>query len=70
MTISKRLRIVALALVLSISALELGALLDFPGVHGLATDAQAIIGRPLTPVSVAGVARRTARRCVVGVYRC
>ena len=31
---------------------------------------QAIIGRPLTPVSVAGVARRTARRCEVGVYDC
>ena len=32
--------------------------------------AHAIIGRPLTPVSVAGVARRTARRCAVGVYYC
>jgi hypothetical protein len=31
---------------------------------------EAIIGRPLTPVSVAGVARRTARRCAVGVYDC
>jgi hypothetical protein len=27
-------------------------------------DAQAIIGRPLTPVSVAGVARRTTRRVI------
>jgi hypothetical protein len=27
--------------------------------------AQAIVGRPLTPVSVAGVARRTTRRAVV-----
>ena len=26
-------------------------------------------GRPLTPVSVAGVARRTARRCAVGRHR-
>ena len=24
----------------------------------------------LTPVSVAGVARRTVRRCAVGVYNC
>jgi hypothetical protein len=32
--------------------------------------AEAIVGRPLTPVSVAGVARRTARRCAVGVYHC
>jgi hypothetical protein len=29
--------------------------------------AQAVVGRPLTPVSVAGVARRTARRCAAGV---
>ena len=28
-------------------------------------DAQAVVGRPLTPVSVAGVARRTTRRMVV-----
>jgi hypothetical protein len=34
--------------------------LPIPVVH--VTTAKAIIGRPLTPVSVAGVARRTARR--------
>jgi len=28
------------------------------------------VGRPLTPVSVAGVARRTNRRCNAGVYNC
>ena len=32
--------------------------------------AEARVGRPLTPVSVAGVARRTARRCAAGVYNC
>ena len=32
-----------------------------PGFHIVAT-AEAIVGRPLTPVSYAGVARRTARR--------
>ena len=31
-----------------------------PVVH--VTTAKAVVGRPLTPVSVAGVARRTARR--------
>ena len=36
----------------------------------LVTQAQAIIGRPLTPLSYAGVARRTVRRCAVGVYYC
>ena len=43
------------------------------GIRGTGTfisSAQAIIGRPLTPVSVAGVARRTGRRCAVGVYNC
>ena len=37
---------------------------------GLVNQAHAIIGRPLTPVSYAGVARRTVRRCAVGVYNC
>jgi hypothetical protein len=32
--------------------------------------AQARVGRPLTPVSVAGVARRTTRRAVVGAPGC
>ena len=36
----------------------------------LVPTAEARIGRPLTPVSVAGVARRTVRRCAVGVYHC
>lgn len=36
----------------------------------LVTEAQARIGRPLTPISYAGVARRTVRRCAVGVYYC
>ena len=34
------------------------------------TPAHAVVGRPLTPVSVAGVARRTTRRCAAGVYNC
>ena len=29
------------------------------------TEAQAVVGRPLTPVSYAGVARRTTRRVIV-----
>jgi len=32
------------------------------GTQSLVTQAQAIIGRPLTPMSYAGVARRTVRR--------
>ena len=33
---------------------------------GFFSEAQARIGRPLTPMSYAGVARRTTRRAVVG----
>lgn len=36
----------------------------------LMTVADARVGRPLTYFSVAGVARRTVRRCAVGVYHC
>jgi hypothetical protein len=32
--------------------------------------AEAVVGRPATPGSVAGVARRTTRRCAAGVYNC
>ncbi len=57
-------------------ALLIAAILAF-GVSGSADwtneglsvsieSAQARVGRPLTPVSVAGVARRTTRRAVVG----
>ncbi|PLT92989.1 hypothetical protein BMJ34_00595 [Sinorhizobium medicae] len=34
------------------------------------SSAEARVGRPLTPVSAAGVARRTVRRCAAGVYYC
>jgi hypothetical protein len=53
------------------AALVFGSLTSIhwsPG-EGLAVaveSAQARVGRPLTPVSVAGVARRTTRRAVVG----
>ena len=33
-----------------------------PGGLSFVSTAEAVVGRPLTPVSVAGVARRTARR--------
>ena len=51
-------------------AIELGGHALAPGKIGLVSQAQAVVGRPLTPVSVAGVARRTVRRCAVGVYNC
>jgi len=70
MTLSKRFWTVLLAGIIGVCALELGERLSIPGVHGLISPAEAIVGRPLTPVSVAGVARRTVRRCAVGVYNC
>lgn len=41
-----------------------------PRGTSVVSEAHAIIGRPLTPISYAGVARRTVRRCAVGVYYC
>ena len=70
MTLSKRFGIFLMAGIIGLSALELGERLSILGVQGLISSAEAIVGRPLTPVSVAGVARRTARRCAVGVYDC
>jgi hypothetical protein len=43
-------------------ALELGETLSIPGVQGFVPHAVAEVGRPLSPVSVAGVARRSSRR--------
>lgn len=53
-----------------VCALELGQALSLPGVHSVIAPAEAVVGRPLTPVSVAGTARRTARRCEAGAYSC
>jgi hypothetical protein len=66
----KHVGIIALGAVIAACCLQLGERLSVPGMYGLVGTAQAIVGRPLTPVSVAGVARRTARRCAVGVYNC
>lgn len=68
--LSKRLAIGLFAVVVAIAGLELGQRLSIPGVQSAISEAGAIIGRPLTPVSVAGVGRRTVRRCAVGVYNC
>jgi hypothetical protein len=67
---SKRLLSVALIATLGLGALEFGDWISGAGIHLMISPAEARIGRPLTPMSVAGVARRTARRCAVGVYYC
>jgi hypothetical protein len=70
MTMFKRIGVLLLAAIIGGSCLELGEQFSIPGVYGLVSPADARVGRPLTPVSVAGVARRTARRCAAGVYYC
>ncbi|NEX22307.1 hypothetical protein G3480_18695 [Thiorhodococcus mannitoliphagus] len=70
MKASKRFGIMLLAALAVIGGSELGERLSVPGVHSFIPTAEAIVGRPLTPVSVAGVGRRTVRRCAAGVYYC
>ena len=70
MSVSKKIGIVIFTGIVGLWGLELGERLSIPGVHSFVSTAEAVIGRPLSPVSVAGVARRTVRRCAVGVYHC
>ncbi len=58
------------AVMLGLLAMEVGERLSVPGVSSYIATAEAVVGRPLTPVSVAGTARRTTRRCAAGVYDC
>jgi hypothetical protein len=66
----KRFGIAVLVVMLGAVCLDVGGGLWAPGEFGIVATAEAVVGRPLTPVSVAGVARRTSRRCAVGVYNC
>jgi hypothetical protein len=66
----KRFGISLLIAIIGFLCLEVGGRLWAPGEFGFVPTAEAVVGRPLTPVSVAGVTRRTARRCAAGVYYC
>ena len=71
MTILKKTGIALVAGIVGLSGLALSERLSITsGVSGFVSSAQARVGRPLTPVSVAGVARRTGRRCANGTYDC
>jgi hypothetical protein len=70
MTKAKQFGLAMSAVMLGLLAMEVGERLSVPGVGGYLATAEARVGRPLTPVSVAGVARRTTRRCATGVYNC
>lgn len=67
---SRKLKGALLAAIVGLFGAEAGSELVMPGVYSFVTTAEARVGRPLTPVSVAGVARRSARRCAAGVYNC
>lgn len=68
MSVSKTIGLLLLVSTVGFSGLSTGE--RYLSIQGLISTADARVGRPLTPVSVAGVARRTVRRCAVGVYNC
>ncbi|OCP19794.1 MULTISPECIES: hypothetical protein [unclassified Ensifer] len=70
MTTLGKLKAVLLLAALMLPAMDVVEQVSIGGLYSLARPAEARVGRPLTPVSVAGVARRTVRRCAVGVYYC
>ncbi len=70
MIVSRKIKIVLLTGLVGLLALEAVGRLSAPVPFGLVSPAEARVGRPLTPVSFAGAARRTARRCAAGVYYC
>ena len=67
MTILKRVGILVAALIMGGVTEELSDHNYIQGFPSFVSTAQAVVGRPLTPVSVAGVARRSSRRCAAGV---
>ena len=66
----KRLGCALGIVMLGLLVAQIGEQLSVPRVSGYIATAEAVVGRPLTPVSVAGAARRTTRRCAAGVYDC
>ena len=70
MRMAKHIGLSMLIAFVALCAMDIGGKLLIPGGIEVTSTAQARVGRPLTPVSVAGVARRTTRRCAAGVYDC
>ena len=62
MIMLKRFAFLLLAGITCVVVFELGEQLSIPGAESFVSTAEAVVGRPLTPVSVAGTARRTSRR--------
>ena len=70
MTFRKRTGIICLALAAVLCIGDLASDAPRIAIPSFVSPAVAVVGRPLTPVSVAGVARRSTRRCAAGVYNC
>ena len=66
----KRIAMAFAMVAAALAAIETGAGLTATGNLNIGLPAHAIVGRPLTPVSVAGVTRRTVRRCAATVQVC
>jgi hypothetical protein len=62
MIMLKRLAFFVIVGIIVVGGSELGERSAISGVHSVIPAAEAVVGRPLTPVSVAGVARREDRR--------
>ena len=61
----KHISVGLLAFIVYGICLELGERFEIPGVHSFVSTAQAVIGRPLTPMSAAGVAQERAPRLLL-----
>ncbi len=66
----KRIGISLVVAIVGTLCLEVGGYVVAPVEFSITSTAEAVVGRPLTPMSVAGVTRRTVRRCAAGVYNC
>ena len=62
MIMLKRLAFFVIVGIIDVGGSEIGERLAIPGVDSVIPTAEAVVGRPLTPVRVAGVARREDRR--------
>lgn len=66
-----RRTMIASAVIMSAAiALQVASDLGYRQFGMAIPEAEARLGRPATPVSVAGAGRRTVRRCAAGVYDC
>jgi len=64
----KQVAMLAAVTIVGASSLQLITDVVAPGKFALISPAEAVVGRPLTPMSVAGVARRTAYRSAAYAY--